>query len=152
MCEGWPGRATQPASGARVVNEGPIHHVGHVVPSLDEAIRTYTELFGLELTLREELPEQHVEAAMLEAGGLRMELIAPCGGESGVARFLESRGPGMHHVAFAVPDVASAMETLRARGAELIDDRPRRGLGGREVAFLHPRSAHGVLIELIAAG
>lgn len=131
---------------------GPVHHMGHVVADLDEAIASWQDRFGLRVTIREELPEQLVEAAMLETEGARVELIAPTSAESGVARFLDKRGPGMHHIAFEVPDVAAALRAYEEGGAELIDDAPRVGLGGHMVAFLHPSSAHGVLVELVEAG
>ncbi|MGI9539265.1 MAG: methylmalonyl-CoA epimerase [Miltoncostaeaceae bacterium] len=131
---------------------GPVHHMGHVVPDLDEAIASWRDRFGLRVTIREELPEQLVEAAMLEAEGARVELIAPTSAESGVARYLDKRGPGMHHIAFEVPDVAAALAHYRDDGAELIDEAPRAGLGGHMVAFLHPSSAHGVLVELVESG
>jgi methylmalonyl-CoA/ethylmalonyl-CoA epimerase len=132
-----------------VIELGPLHHVGQVVEDLDAAIADYERVFGMRVTIREQLVEQDVEAAMLESGGGRVELIRPTDPEGPVARFLEARGPGMHHVAFAVPDVAAALAEVAAAGGELIDERPRVGLGGHRVAFVHPRSAHGVLIELV---
>jgi methylmalonyl-CoA/ethylmalonyl-CoA epimerase len=131
---------------------GAIHHVAIVVDDLDEAIGTYRRLFGAELELRARLESQRVEAAMLRVGEGRLELIAPLDDESGVARFLAKRGPGMHHVALEVPDVNAALAELERAGATLIDAEPRRGLGGHEVAFVHPESAHGVLVEVVASG
>lgn len=133
-----------------MIELGPLHHVGQVVEDLDAAIADYERIFGMRVTIREQLVEQDVEAAMLESGGGRVELLRPTDPEGPVARFLEARGPGMHHVAFAVPDVAAALAEVAAAGGELIDERPRIGLGGHTVAFVHPRSAHGVLIELVA--
>ncbi len=132
-----------------MIEFGRIDHVGQVVDDLDAAIVDYQRVFGMRVALREELPEQAVEAAMLEAGRCRVELVRPTDPEGPVARFLEARGPGMHHIAFAVPDVAVALRGVAAAGGELVDERPRVGLGGRLMAFVHPRSAHGVLIELI---
>lgn len=129
-----------------------LHHVAHVVNDLDAGIEELAPRWGLELEIREPLPAQAVEAAMLRRGDVRVELIAPTDPESGVARFLESRGPGFHHVAYEVRDVTETLTELRAAGAELIDERPRRGLGGHLVAFVHPRSGGGVLTELVQGG
>lgn len=126
-----------------------IHHVAHVVADIDAAIADLAPRWGLELEVREVLATQAVEAAMLRSGLVRVELITPTTDDSGVARFLESRGPGFHHVAYSVPDVATALSALAASGAELIDAAPRAGLGGHMVAFVHPRSGGGVLTELV---
>jgi methylmalonyl-CoA epimerase len=123
-----------------------------VVDDLGEAIETHRRLFGAELELRERLESQRVEAAMLRVGDGRLELIAPLDDESGVARFLAKRGAGLHHVALEVGDVAAALAELRDAGATLVDEAPRRGLGGHEVAFVHPDSVHGVLVEVVAGG
>ncbi len=129
-----------------------IHHLGVVVEDLDEALATYERLFGARLEHRETVPEQGVEAASLRIGGDRVELLASLGDETPVGKFLASRGPGMHHVAYEVEDVGAALEELAANGAELIDDRPRRGLFGLEVAFVHPDAVHGVLAEIVSVG
>lgn len=131
---------------------GPIHHVGYVVADLDAAIAGLTATLPLQVTVRETMDEQGVEAVMCEGGGGAVELIRPLDPEGAIARFMAKRGEGFHHVAFAVPDVEAALEDLRARGAELIDQHGRRGLGGHTVAFVHPRSTLGVLTELIQAG
>ena len=131
---------------------GPIHHVGYVVADLDAALERLAGAFDLSPTVREVMPAQGVEAALCGAGGGAVELIRPLDEEGAIARFLRSRGEGFHHVAFEVPDLEAALADLRARGAELIDERPRRGLGGHLVAFVHPRSALGVLTELVQAG
>jgi methylmalonyl-CoA/ethylmalonyl-CoA epimerase len=128
---------------------GPIHHVGYVVADLDAAIARLERLAATTVTVREVMDEQGVEAAMCATDGGLIELISPLDPEGAIARFLEKRGEGFHHVAFAVPDAAAALETLAARGAELIDTAPRRGLGGHMVAFVHPRSALGVLTEVV---
>jgi methylmalonyl-CoA/ethylmalonyl-CoA epimerase len=99
--------------------------------------------------VREVMPDQGVEAVLLGTGPSFVELIMPVKEDTGVARFLAKRGPGMHHVAFAVPELERTMGELEARGVELIDTAPRRGLGGHMVAFLHPRSTGGVLTELV---
>ena len=131
-----------------------IHHVGIVVEldQLDEAVETYRRRFGAEVEGRATLTEQRAEAAMLRLGDGRIELIAPLDQESGIARFLAKRGPGMHHVALEVPDVAAALEELERAGANLIDRVPRQGLGGHQAAFVHPDSAHGVLVEVVSHG
>jgi methylmalonyl-CoA epimerase len=127
-----------------------IHHLGVAVRDLDEAVSLYRRLFGAELELREALPDQGVESALLRVGESRIELLAALGDDTPVGRFLERRGPGMHHVAFEVDDVGRALARLAAGGAELIDERPRRGLLGMEIAFVHPHATGGVLAELVA--
>jgi methylmalonyl-CoA epimerase len=129
-----------------------IHHVGVAVADLDEAVRTYERLFGGRLEHRARVEDQGVEAATMRVGDDRIELLAALGSETPVGRFLSKRGPGMHHVAFAVDDVAAAVADLAAEGAELIDAQPRRGLFGLEVAFVHPDSVHGVLSEVVSGG
>src|ERR671932_2121063 len=113
-----------------------IHHLGVAVADLDEAVSTYERLFGAELEQRETVPEQGVEAAALRVGEGRVELLASLGEETPVGKFLAKRGPGMHHVAYEVPDVRAALDELAEQGAELVDEAPRRGLFGLEVAFL----------------
>jgi len=129
-----------------------IHHLGVAVDDLDAALATYERLFGARLEHRETVPDQGVEAASLRIGGDRVELLASLDEETPVGRFLANRGPGMHHVAFEVDDVGAALDELTAKGAELIDECPRRGLFGLEVAFVHPDSVHGVLTEVVASG
>lgn len=129
-----------------------IHHLGVAVEDLDEALSTYERLFGARLEHRETVPDQGVEAASLWIGADRVELLASLGDETPVGKFLASRGPGMHHVAYEVADVGAALDELSANGAELIDERPRRGLFGLEVAFVHPDAAQGVLAEIVSVG
>jgi len=129
-----------------------IHHLGVAVEDLDEAVATYQRLFGAELEHREAVPDQGVEAASVRVGEGRVELLASLGEDTPVGRFLASRGPGMHHVAYEVADVQSELDRLAAAGAELIDERPRSGLFGLQVAFVHPNAVHGVLSELVARG
>jgi methylmalonyl-CoA/ethylmalonyl-CoA epimerase len=126
-----------------------IHHVGYAVADIDAALETLSSRYGMSLDVREVLEDQGVEAAALAVGRGHIELIRPLGPEGAVARFLERRGPGLHHVAFAVEDLEAALTTLRASGAELIDQTPRRGLGGHLIAFVHPRSSAGMLTELV---
>jgi methylmalonyl-CoA/ethylmalonyl-CoA epimerase len=127
-----------------------IHHLGVAVEDLDEAVDTYTRLFGAELEHRQRVPDQGVEAAAVLVGKGRVELLASLGEETPVGRFLAKRGPGMHHVAYEVSDLRAALASLADEGAELIDPEPRPGLFGLEVAFVHPDSVHGVLAEVVA--
>jgi methylmalonyl-CoA/ethylmalonyl-CoA epimerase len=129
-----------------------IHHVGLAVTDLDDAIETWERVLGGRLERRETLLEQGVEAAAVLLGESRVELLAPTGEDTYVGRFLARRGPGMHHVALETDDVAHALEELVAAGAQLIDARPRRGLFGLEVAFVHPDAVHGVLTEVVSSG
>jgi methylmalonyl-CoA/ethylmalonyl-CoA epimerase len=127
-----------------------IHHLGVAVEDLDTAVTTYERLFGARVEHRETVPEQGVEAASLRVGESRVELLASLGEETPVGKFLAKRGPGMHHVAYAVEDLPASLAELEREGAELIDLQPRRGLFGLEVAFVHPDAAHGVLAELVS--
>ncbi len=129
-----------------------IHHVGVAVADLDEAVRTYERLFGGTLEHRARVEEQGVEAASMRLGDSRVELLAALGEDTPVGKFLANRGPGMHHVAYEVDDVRSALADLAAQGAELIDSEPREGLFGLEVGFVHPESIHGVLTEVVSRG
>ena len=129
-----------------------IHHVGIAVADLDEAVDTYRRLFGAELEGRGEIPGQRVEAASMVLGSGRVELVAPLDEDSAVARFLNRRGPGMHHVAYEVDDVQVALDRLADEGARLIDEQPHEGLFGLQVAFVHPDSVHGVLAEVVSRG
>jgi methylmalonyl-CoA/ethylmalonyl-CoA epimerase len=122
------------------------------VDDLDQALATYERLFGARLEYREAVADQGIEAASLRIGSDRVELLAALGDDTPVGRFLAKRGPGMHHVAYEVDDVGEALDELVAEGAELIDERPRRGLFGLEVAFVHPDAVHGVLAEVVSDG
>lgn len=129
-----------------------IHHLGVAVPDLEEAIATYETLFGARLERRDSLDDQGVDAASLFVGESRVELVAPTGDDTYVGRFLAKRGPGMHHLALETDDVEAALRELAASGAQLIDETPRRGLFGLEVAFVHPNAVHGVLTEVVSSG
>ena len=131
---------------------GRIHHVAYVVADLDAALERLGRSFDLSPAVREVMHEQGVEAVLCGPDGGAVELIRPLDPDGAIARFLESRGEGLHHVAFEVGDLDATLAELRGRGAELIDERPRPGLGGHLVAFVHPRSANGVLTELVQAG
>jgi methylmalonyl-CoA epimerase len=129
-----------------------IHHVGVAVADLDEAVRTYERLFGGRLEHRARVEDQGVEAASMRVGDSRVELLAALGDDTPVGKFIAKRGPGMHHLAYEVDDVESALADLAQQGAELIDAAPREGLFGLEVAFVHPDSVHGILSEVVARG
>ena len=129
-----------------------IHHLGVAVADLDEALATYRRLFGATLEHRSTVPDQGVHAVSLLVGGDRIELVSPAAEDTPVGRFLASRGPGMHHVAYEVDDVGAALAELAEAGAELIDQVPRTGLFGLEVAFVHPDAVHGVLTEVVCPG
>jgi methylmalonyl-CoA epimerase len=127
-----------------------IHHVGMAVDDLDEAVGTYERLFGATVEHRATVEDQGVKAASLRLGEGRVELMESLGDDTPVGRFLAKRGPGMHHVAYEVEDLPGALRDLSDQGAELIDEAPRSGLFGLQVAFVHPDTAHGVLAELVA--
>jgi len=129
-----------------------IHHLGVAVEDLDDAVETYRKLFGAELERRDMVESQGVEAAAVRMGESRVELLAPLGEETPVGKFLAKRGPGVHHVAYAVGDLRREIADLTEQGVHVIDDEPHRGLFGLEVAFVHPESLHGVLAELVASG
>ncbi len=134
------------------MNTRGIHHLGVAVPDLDAALDTYTRLLGATLEHRAAVADQGVEAAAVLVGGSRVELLAPTGADTPVGRFLAKRGAGMHHVAYEVADVATALADLEHEGAELIDREPRAGLFGLQVAFVHPDAVHGVLTEVVSVG
>jgi methylmalonyl-CoA epimerase len=129
-----------------------IHHLGVAVEDLDAALSTYQRLFGAEVEHRATVEDQGVRAASVRIGDGRVELLEPLEADTPVGRFLAKRGPGMHHVAFEVSDLSATLAELAGAGAELIDDVPRPGLFGLEVAFVHPDSVHGVLAEVVSSG
>jgi methylmalonyl-CoA/ethylmalonyl-CoA epimerase len=128
-----------------------VHHVCMAVDDLEDAVATYARLFGAELELRGRVDEQGVDAVYLRVGDGRVELVSPLAADTPVGRFLERRGPGVHHVAFEVDDVHAAADELVAAGANVIDEQPRPGLGGKEVVFVHPETLGGVLAEVVGA-
>jgi methylmalonyl-CoA epimerase len=119
------------------------------VEDLDEAVETYTRLFSATVEVRGRMELQGVDAVYLRLGEGRVELVSPLAADTPVGRFLAKRGPGMHHVAFEVDDIRAAVGELVEQGADVIDSEPRPGLGGHEVAFVHPDSIHGVLAEVV---
>src|SRR5919201_4445782 len=127
-----------------------IHHLGVAVEDLDAALSTYARLFGAEVEHLAIVEEQGVRAASLRIGEGRVELLEPLGADTPVGRFLAKRGPGMHHVAYEVSDLRTTLAELVDAGADLIDERPRPGLFGLEVAFVHPDSVHSVISEVVS--
>jgi methylmalonyl-CoA/ethylmalonyl-CoA epimerase len=128
---------------------GRIDHIGVAVDDLDGAIELYRDSFSMREQHRETIAAFDVEAVLLEVGDGHVELLKPLSGESGIAKFLERNGPGLHHVAYQTSDIDSALEQVKAAGLELIDQEPRTGIRGSRVAFLHPKSTGGVLTELV---
>jgi methylmalonyl-CoA/ethylmalonyl-CoA epimerase len=128
---------------------GRIDHIGVAVEDLDEAIALYGDRLGMPLQHRETVEEQGVEAVLLGVGDSHVELLRPLGPDTAVGKFLERRGPGLHHVAYGTDDIDSALDAVRGAGLRLIDERPRTGIRGSRVAFLHPKSTGGVLTELV---
>jgi methylmalonyl-CoA/ethylmalonyl-CoA epimerase len=126
-----------------------IDHIGVAVADLDAAIGLYEGTLGMPLVHRETVVEQGVEAVLLDVGDGHVELLAPLGEETPVGRFLAKKGPGLHHVAYAVTDIEAVLAELREQGVELIDSEPRIGIRQSKVAFVHPRSTDGVLTEIV---
>jgi methylmalonyl-CoA/ethylmalonyl-CoA epimerase len=125
-----------------------IDHVGIAVKSIDEARKFWVDTLGLKLARIEDVPEQKVRVAILQAGQTTIELLEPTSPDSPVQRFLEKRGEGLHHLTLRTDNLAERLKKLKAAKVGLIDEQPRIGAGGAKIAFLHPKSAHGVLIEL----
>lgn len=123
-----------------------IHHVGVVVPSLDEGLKFWRDALGMRLTKSATIEEQGVRAALLEVGGSEIELLEPLSPDNGVGKFLARRGGGLHHVCFETEDVARELDGAKAKGIQLIDQAPRKGLAGM-ICFLHPKATRGVLVE-----
>jgi methylmalonyl-CoA/ethylmalonyl-CoA epimerase len=142
-----PRRSGVPAGIRRI---GRVHHVALIVRSIEESLGLWRDALALEVETIMEVPDDRVRIAFLGVGESKIELVEPTDDSTGVARFLEGKGEGFHHVCFEVPNLAEALLRLEIGGIELIDSAPRRGAEG-PVAFLHPRSCHGVLVELIEA-
>jgi methylmalonyl-CoA/ethylmalonyl-CoA epimerase len=126
-----------------------VEHIGIATRSIEESLKFWRDALGLEVKHAETVEEQGVRVAMLPVGEPRVELLEPTGEDSPVAKFIEKRGPGIHHVAVRVRDIRAALAQLKAAGARLIDEEPRVGAGGCLVAFVHPSSSGGVLLELV---
>jgi methylmalonyl-CoA epimerase len=126
-----------------------IDHIGVAVEDLDAAIALYERDYGMEIVHRETVTEQGVEAVLLDVGESHVELLMPLSPETPVGRFLAKRGPGLHHVAYAVEDIEATLAALKDRGVRLIDESPRTGIRGSRVAFLHPAASGGVLTEIV---
>ena len=128
---------------------GRIDHIGVAVADLESAIQLHTRTYGMPLVHRETITEQGVEAVLLDVGESHVDLLSPLSEDSPVGRFLAKKGPGLHHVAYQVVDVQVALDSAREAGLRLIDETPRTGIRGSQVAFLHPATAGGVLTELV---
>jgi methylmalonyl-CoA/ethylmalonyl-CoA epimerase len=126
-----------------------LDHVGVAVQDIDAALAVYRDALGMPLVHRETVSEQGVDAALLDVGDSHIELLQPLGPETTVGKFLARKGPGLHHVAYRVASVQDALQALSAAGVRLIDERPRTGIRGSQVAFLHPSSTGGVLTEIV---
>jgi methylmalonyl-CoA/ethylmalonyl-CoA epimerase len=126
-----------------------VDHIGIATHKLDEALALWRDALGLKVDLTEEVTEQGVRIAMLPVGETHIELLEPLQSNSPVGKFLAKRGPGIHHIAVNVTDIRSSLAELKQKGVRLIDETPRTGAGGCLVAFVHPASANGVLLELV---
>jgi methylmalonyl-CoA/ethylmalonyl-CoA epimerase len=126
-----------------------IDHVGIAVSDLEEAVEHYRRTFGIEPAHRERMDDQGVEEVLFAVGESYVQLLGALGSQTTVGRFLERRGPGVHHVAYRVESVADALDDLRANGVPLVDEEPRAGSRGTRIAFVHPRGVGGVLVELV---
>jgi methylmalonyl-CoA/ethylmalonyl-CoA epimerase len=126
-----------------------VDHVGLVVENIDEAVAFYRKMFGVTEWEQIAMPERSMRVAVTRIGDTLLELIAPTSDQASFAKFLRERGPGMHHIAYRVDDLAAALAEVKEQGVQLIDEAPRRGMHNTLVAFLHPKSTLGVLIELV---
>lgn len=125
-----------------------VDHVGIAVSNLDEAVKLYKDVLGLELHGVEVVEEQKVKVAFLPVGDTEVELLESTSPEGPIARYIEAKGQGIQHIAFQVDNIETALEEMKSKGIRLIDEKPRYGAGGAKIAFLHPKSTNGVLIEL----
>lgn len=127
-----------------------IEHLGIAVQDLDEAVRYYEDVLGLTCYAVEEVPDQKVKTAFFKVGQTKIELLESTSPEGPIGKFIEKKGPGIHHIAFAVNSVEEALSAVKEKGVQLIDEKPRKGAEGLNIAFLHPKSTFGVLTELCA--
>jgi methylmalonyl-CoA epimerase len=125
-----------------------LDHIAIAVRSLDEALQFYKDQFGLECLEIEEVTEQGVRVAKLDLGNTHLELLEPLSPDTPVGKFLQTRGPGLHHICVGVDDILSKLDCLKSAGTKLIDEQPKLGAGGARIAFVHPKSTGGVLLEL----
>jgi len=125
-----------------------IEHLGIAVKSIEEQLPYYEQVLGVKCYNMEEVADQKVKTAFFKIGQTKIELLEPTSEDSTIARFIEKRGEGIHHIAFAVPDMPNALRELENKGVQLIDKAPRKGAEGMSIAFLHPKSTHGILTEL----
>jgi methylmalonyl-CoA/ethylmalonyl-CoA epimerase len=125
-----------------------INHIAIVVDDIDEALTFWRDALGLQLDQIEDVPEQGSMVAFLPTGESEVELVQPTSEDTGVARYLQKRGPGMHHICFEVEDIQTSLEQLKSKGVRLINESPITGAGDKKIAFIHPESAYGVLVEL----
>lgn len=125
-----------------------INHIALVVDDIEEALEFWHDALGLELSHVEDVPSENSMVAFLPAQESEVELVKPTNNDSGIARFLKNRGPGMHHICFEVYDIEETMAHLKKKGVRLINQTPEIGTGGKKIAFVHPESTHGVLVEL----
>lgn len=127
---------------------GKIDHIGIAVANLDETLKVYTDILGLKLHGTEVVADQKVRVAFLPVGDTEIELLESTEPDGPIAKFIENKGQGIQHIAFKVDDIEAALAEMKAKGIRLIDEKPRYGAGGAKIAFLHPKSTNGVLIEL----
>jgi methylmalonyl-CoA/ethylmalonyl-CoA epimerase len=129
-----------------------IDHIGIAVKNIDDAAKLYTDALGLKVQDIELMESVGVKLAMIPVGESKIELVEPTNPEGGISRFIEKRGEGLHHIAFEVSDIEATLDLLRANGIPLVDEKPRSGAGESRIAFLNPRGANGVSIELVEPG
>jgi methylmalonyl-CoA/ethylmalonyl-CoA epimerase len=125
-----------------------INHIAILVDDLEATVRFWQDALGLEVSHTEDIPGEQAMIAFLPTGDSEIELVRPTSDDSGLARYLEKRGPGMHHICLEVDDIAGMLARLKAKGIQLINEEPKIGSDGRKYAFVHPKSAHGVMVEL----
>jgi len=133
---------------SRLGGVGKVHHIAVAVNSIAEALPVFSDALGLTVTHSEEVPGQGVRVAVLPVGETWLELVEPTNPSSAVARFLQRQGEGIHHICFEVENLEATLAQLKEHGIRLVDDKPRRGVEGARIAFVHPSSTHGVLVEL----
>ena len=125
-----------------------LHHIGIAVNSIDEKLKIWQQCLGIEFEDIEEVPDQKVRVAVLPVGDVNIELLEPVGDDSTIRKFINKRGEGLHHLCFEVEDIEKILSDMRSQGFTLIDEKPRIGASGKKIAFIHPKSMGGVLIEL----